>query len=172
VCTTAGYPQDDNPLSYDRLDGEWLMWYQVARRFERKVPMMDREDIRHSIILELALARRRMGDKPFSEALGYRIASYVVADYWRKVSRKPTIFSLDYDVDNGDGDTTGLANIVVDDNALDVTAWLDAKTWLLGCPMKLVKIAQKKIDGQSLTNYERLYLYRFRKGENQNMFAS
>lgn len=172
MCTTAGYPQDENPLSYDRLNGEWLMWYQTARRFEHKVPMMDREDLRHSIILELALARRRMGDKPFNEALGYRIASYVVADYWHKVSRKPTIFSLDYDVDNGDNDTTGLANIIIDDNALDVTAWIDAKTWLLGCPMRLVKIAQKKVEGQSLSNYERLYLYRFRKRENQNMFAS
>ncbi len=37
---------------------------------------MDREDIRHSIILELALARRRMGDKPINEALGYKIFCY------------------------------------------------------------------------------------------------
>jgi hypothetical protein len=60
VVTTA-CPQDDNPLSYDRLDGEWLVWYQVAHRFERKVPSPDRADIRHSIILELAMARRRDG---------------------------------------------------------------------------------------------------------------
>ncbi len=170
MTISACCPQDDNPLSYERLNGEWFMFYQVARRFERKVPMDDREDIRHSIILELALAKRRMSDKPFNEALGYRIASYVVADYWRKASRKPTIFSLDREVDTGD--TTGLMDTILDDKAIDVTAWIDAKTWLLGCPMRLVKIAQKKVDGQPLTNYERLYLYRYRKHENQKMFAS
>jgi hypothetical protein len=35
VVTTIGCPEDDNPLSYDRLDGEWLIWYEVAHRFER-----------------------------------------------------------------------------------------------------------------------------------------
>jgi hypothetical protein len=49
VVTTA-CPQDDNPLSYDKLDGEWLVWYQVAHRFERKVPSPDRADIRHGIV--------------------------------------------------------------------------------------------------------------------------
>ena len=170
MCTTAGCPQDENPLSYDRLNGEWLMWYQVARRFERKVPMMDREDIRHSIILELALARRRMSNKPFSEALGYRIASYVIADYWRKASRKPSIFSLDREVDTGD--TTGLADTIIDDNAIDVTAWLDAKTWLLGCPMRLIQIANKKVSGQPLTNKERQYLWYWRQREQNSLFAS
>ena len=130
VTTATGY-QDDDPLSYDRLDGEWLTWYKVAHRMERKVPTIDRGDIRHSIILELALARRRDGDRPFTVAMMYRVASFVVADYWRKASRKPTIFSLDREVDVGD--TTGLANIIIDDNAIDITAWLDAKTWLLGC---------------------------------------
>ena len=170
MCISAGCPQDDNPLSYDNLNGEWLIWYEVAHRFERKVPMIDREDIRHSIILELALARRRMADKPFNEAFMYRVASYVVADYWRKVSRKPTIFSIEYGLDMGD--STGLMNTIIDDNAIDVTAWLDAKTWLLGCPTRLIQIANKKVSGQPLTNYERLYLYRYRKHENQKMFAS
>jgi DNA-directed RNA polymerase specialized sigma24 family protein len=143
------------------------MWYQVARRFERKVPMMDREDIRHSIILELALARRRMSNKPFSEALGYRIASYVVADYWREASRKPNIFSLDCEVDNGD--TTGLINTVIDDKAIDVTAWLDAKTWLLGCPNRLISIAMKRANGISLDKKDQKYLERFRIRERQRL---
>jgi hypothetical protein len=165
MVTSTGYPQD-----YDRLDGEWLMWYQVAHRFERKVPLIDREDIRHSIILELALARRRMGNKPINEALGYRIASFVVCDFWRQASRKPTVFSLDRETDTGD--STGLMDTVIDDKAIDVTAWIDAKTWLLGCPIRLIQIANKKVSGQPLTNYERLYLYRYRKHENQKMFAS
>ena len=99
VVTTLGCPEDDSPLSYDRLDGEWLIWYEVAHRFERKVPTQDRGDIRHNIILELALARRRDGDKPFSMALMCRIASFVIADYWRKANRKPTILSLEHEVE-------------------------------------------------------------------------
>jgi hypothetical protein len=170
VVTTA-CPQDDNPLSYDKLDGEWLVWYEIAHRFEHKVPSPDRGDIRHSIILELALARRRDG-QPIPILRAYRIASLTVALYWRQAMRKPTILSLDREVDNGDGDTTKLINTVADDRAIDVSAWIDAKTWLLGCPIRLVQIAQKRINGQSLSNYERLYLYRYRKSENQKMFAS
>ena len=172
MVTTLGCPQDDNPLSYDRLDGEWLIWYEVAHRFERKVPTQDRGDIRHNIILELALARRRDGNKPFNEAMMFRVASFVIADYWRKANRKPTILSLNNEVDNGDGDTTELINTVADDRAIDVSAWIDARTWLLGCPIRLVKIAQKRLDGQTLSNYERLYLYRYRKRENQKLFAA
>jgi hypothetical protein len=170
MCITAGCPQDDNPLSYENLNGEWLIWYEIAKRFERKVPIYDREDIRHSIILELALARRRMADKPFTEALGYRIASYVVADYWRKASRKPTIFSIDRELDMGD--STGLMNTIIDDNAIDVTAWIDAKTWLLGCPIRLIQIANKKVSGQTLTNKERQYLWYWRQREQNSLFAS
>jgi hypothetical protein len=56
VVTTLCCPQDENPLSYDRLNGEWAQWFRTAQRFEHKVPARDRGDIRHSIILELALA--------------------------------------------------------------------------------------------------------------------
>ncbi len=66
------------------------------------MPAQDRGDIRHNIILELALARARDGDKPFSEAMMCRVASFVVADYWRKAKRKLTILSLDTEIQNGD----------------------------------------------------------------------
>jgi len=141
VVTTA-CPQDDNPLSYDRLDGEWLVWYQVAHRFERKVPSPDRADIRHSIILELAKARRRDG-QPIPILRAYRIASLTIALYWRKEKRKPTILSLDHQVNIGDGDTAELMSTIADDKAMDISAWIDAKTWLLGCPMRLVQIAKQ-----------------------------
>ena len=172
MVTTLGCPEDDNPLSYDRLDGEWLIWYEVAHRFERKVPTQDRGDIRHSIILELALARRRDGDKPFSKAMMYRVASFVVADYWRKASRKPTMLSLETEIDNGDGDTTELINTVADDRAIDVSAWIDARTWLLGCPHRLVQIAHKKLAGEALNNRERQYLWYWRQREQKSLIAS
>ena len=169
MVTTLGCPQDDNPLSYDRLDGEWLIWYEVAHRFERKVPTQDRGDIRHNIILELALARRRDGDKPFSMALMCRIASFVIADYWRKANRKPTLLSLEREVDNGDGDATELINTVADDRAIDVSAWIDARTWLLGCPHRLVQIATKRVNGIPLDRKDQKYLERFRLQERQRL---
>jgi hypothetical protein len=83
VVIALGCPQDESPLSYDRLDGEWAQWYRTAQRFEYKVPAQDRGDVRHSIILELARARARDRNKPFSEAIQCRIAACVVAHYWR-----------------------------------------------------------------------------------------
>ena len=62
MTVISAYPEDNDPLSYDRLDGEWRQWYETAHRFEHKVPAQDRGDIRHNIILELALARARDGD--------------------------------------------------------------------------------------------------------------
>jgi hypothetical protein len=163
VVTTLCCPQDENPLSYAKLDGEWAIWSEIAHRFERKVPTQDRGDIRHSIILELALARARDGDKPFSEAMMCRVASFVVADYWRKEKRKPTILSLDTEIDNGDGDSTELMETIADDNAIDLDAWLDARTFLLGCPQRLIQIAHKRLMGLALNKGEHCYLQRFRK---------
>jgi len=165
-------PEDKDPLSYAELGGEWRQWYETAHRFEHKVPAQDRGDIRHSIILELALARARDGDKPFSKAMMFRIASFVVADYWRKQTRKPTILSLNTEIDNGNGDTTELIETVADDRSIDLEAWLDARTWLLGCPRRLVQIASKRLAGKPLTNREHQYLWRFRQKEQRLLVAA
>ena len=169
MVIAAACPQDENPLSYARLTGEWAIWSEIAHRFERKVPTQDRGDIRHTIILELALARARDGHKPFSEALMCRIASFVVADYWRKEKRKPTILSLDTERDNGDGDTTELMETIADDKALDLDAWADARTFLLGCPHRLIHIARKRLAGVVLDNADKLYLCKWRKREQKRL---
>ncbi len=171
MTTCLACPQDENPLSYDRLGGEWLKWYQVAHRFEHKVPAQDRGDIRHNIIIELAKARARDG-KPIPILRAYRIASLVVALYWRQETRKPIILSLDSKVANGDGDTTELIETIADDKAIDLSAWLDARTWLLGCPIRLVQIARKRVNGLPLTNKEHQYLWRIRRKEQKSLIAS
>ena len=170
MTTGLACPQDENPLSYDRLDGEWLKWYQVAHRFERKVPAQDRGDIRHNIIMELAKARAR-DKKPIPILRAYRIASLVVALYWRQETRKPTILSLNTSIANGDGDTTELIETIADDKAIDLSAWLDARTWLLGCPIRLVQIAHKINDGDILGKTDRQYLWRYRKREQKTLLA-
>ncbi len=172
MTVSLAYPEDNDPLSYDRLDGEWRQWYETAHRFEHKVPAQDRGDIRHNIILELALARARDGDKPFSEAMMCRVASFVVADYWRKAKRKPTIFSLDTEIENGDGDTTELIETIADDKAIDIEAWLDARTFLLGCPHRLVQIANKRLKGIPLEPKDKMYLQRFRQREQKRLFGA
>ena len=169
MVTAAACPQDENPLSYARLTGEWAIWSEIAHRFERKVPTQDRGDIRHTIILELALARARDGSKPFSQALMCRVASFVVADYWRKEKRKPTILSLDTELEYADGDTTELKETIADDKALDLDAWADARTFLLGCPHRLIQIARKRLGGVVLNNADKLYLCKWRKREQKRL---
>jgi len=194
VTTTLCSPQDENPLSYDRLNGEWAQWFRTAQRFEHKVPAQDRGDIRHSIILELARARARDGNKPFSEAMMCRIASCVVALYWRKqykltnglecgsCSQKqrvkcrsgdlyrecPKAIKIEYlskPITDENGNVTELGETIADDKAIDVGAWIDARTFLLSFPQRLVLIARKIDDGQTLTHGERTYLCKWRKRE-------
>ena len=172
MTVSLASPQDnDDPLSYDRLDGEWLNWYETAHRFEHKVPAQDRGDIRHNIIIELAKARARDG-KPIPKLRAYRIASLTVALYWRQASRKPSMLSLNTDIGNGDGDTTELMDTIADDKAIDLEAWLSAKTWLLGCPMRLVQIANKRVKGIPLNNRELQYLWYWRHKEQKTLIAA
>jgi hypothetical protein len=71
---------------YDQLTGEWLTYYKVASRYESKIPAVDRDDFRHDCMLELERATRRDG-KPLPELRAYRIASLMVALYFRKLNR-------------------------------------------------------------------------------------
>ena len=134
------------------------------------MPAQDRGDIRHNIIIELSKARARDG-KPIPILRAYRIASLVVALYWRQETRKPIMLSLDTSITNGDGDTTELIETIADDKAIDLSAWLDARTWLLGCPIRLVQIARKITNGDKLTPTDSQYLWRYRKREQKTLLA-
>ena len=80
-----------------------------------------------------------------------RIASYEYQRYWRAIKRHLTILSLNTEIYDGDGNSTELIDTVADDKAIDVSAWIDDRTWLLGCPKRLVGIAHKKLaESQSL----------------------
>jgi hypothetical protein len=179
--------------SYLQLEGRWRTFIDVAKRFERKAMAQDRLDLRHTIALELAKAEKRTGT-PLREPQMYRIASYMVAEYWRKtftsVNRLPcgkcpksqrqkclnhnlygqctkavTIASLDADVKSTDGQKVSLADTLIDDKAVDLPQWLDTKTFLLGCPKRLMVIAVKKVNKKPLTVSERKYLSRWRKSQ-------
>lgn len=59
--------------------------------------------------------------------------------------------SLDTELEDTEGNKVSLLETVADDNAIDLDAWLDSKTWLLGCPIRLVEIATKKYNGEALS---------------------
>ena len=179
--------------SYDQLDGEYRDWLEVAKRYEHKVPHQDRYDMRHTIILELALARAK-SQEPIPLYRAYRIASYVVADYYRQQKKLTTgldcrhcskaqrqecrdkdlysecpklikLVSLDTETIDADGNRHTLKDTVADDKAIDLDAWLDKGTWLLGCPIRLIEIAHKRLEGKPLNKADQTYLTRYRQKE-------
>ncbi len=184
---------------YDQLQGEWLVYYNVASRFTDRVKPQDKEDILHTIMATLADVERNNGDKPFTEAVMYRIASRTVADYWfshysynsgldckhcskaqRQKCKEDSLYSecpkaiklesLNKPIIDSEGHTTELGELIADDKALDLDAWVDARTFLLGFPQRLLAVAHKLDNGESLTGYDRLYLCRFRKREQKALF--
>jgi len=185
---------------YDHLEGEWLAYYNVASRFTDRVKPQDKEDILHTIIATLADVERNNGHKPFTEAVMYRIASRTVADYWRtyykasngldcgscsKAQRRKCkendlytecpkaikLESLNKPIIDSEGHTTELGELIADDKALDLDAWLDARTFLLGFPQRLLEIAHKLDNGDKLTPTDSQYLWRFRKREQKTLLA-
>ena len=121
-----------------------------------------------------------------------RIAQYELADYWNKwfyqkngvschscskaqrgkcrekdlygeCPRAVKLEILDSVIENGNGNSTELHEMIADDNAVDVVARLDARLTLQGYPHKFVGIAYKQYAGYPLTNDERAYLYRHRR---------
>jgi len=183
---------ETNGNGYDQLEGEWALYHKVASRFNHKAKAQDREDLLQDIIIALADVARHNGQKPFTEPAMYRVASVTVADYWRgqykltngldcgscsKAQRKkcrsewlysdcPKAIKLEYlskPMVDSEGNITELGDLIADDKAIDLDQWLDCKTFLSGCPQRLIGIAHKRANGIPLTKYEQLYLCRYWK---------
>ena len=190
------YRQHGN--GYDQLDGDYAVYYKVAAKFCHKARFEDREDLLHTIILNLAIAHRNNGHKPDNPSWIYRIASFSVAQYWRdyykanngldcgrcsnpqrkKCKRDnlypecPKAIKVEYlskPIIDSEGNITELGELIADDKALDLADWMDINTFLLGCPQRLITIAEKIREGQALTNRERQYLCRYRQKEQKKL---
>jgi len=144
---------------------DWQKYIEIADKFQHKARYEDREDLRQDIILRLAEVASNNGHKPFTEASMVRVASYVAMEYWHNLKRQPTILSLNEEIDDGEGDCIELYQTIADDKAVDLEAWLDAKTWLNGCPNRLMAIADKKVKGKPLNKKDQKYLERYRQKE-------
>lgn len=71
--------------------------------------------------------------------------------------------SLNRPITDSEGNVTEIGDLIADDNALDLHEWLDAKTFLIGAPIRLKSIAVKHQNGQKLTQPEHNYLNRLRR---------
>jgi len=83
--TIDGNGYQGNGNGYDHLDGDWALFYKVAKGFLRRVKPVDREDFLHDVLLTMAKVKAkydRIG-KPLTEAGLVRVASFAVAQYWR-----------------------------------------------------------------------------------------
>jgi hypothetical protein len=77
--------------------------------------------------------------------------------------RAITLESINQPIIDSEGNITELAELIADDKALDLDEWLDAKTFLIGAPIRLKAIARKRSKGDTLTHAERQYLTKLRK---------
>ena len=139
---------------------DWNEYITTADKLQHKAMWQDRQDLNHTIILSLADAQIRLdndGGGQLSDIAMLRIGSYECQKYWRQQKRLLTILSLNTDIDDGDGNTTELINTLADDKAIDLDAWLDCKTFLLGCPKRLIGIAHKRVRGIPLNRKEQTY---------------
>jgi len=174
--TVADYPQDgNNPLAYEHLEGDWALYYKIARYFVHKVKFEDREDFLHDLMLEMAKvkAKYEVKGKPLTEAGLMRVASYQVTEYWHTLMRhRPTMLSLNSKADgdgaDGDGEPSEIIDFLADGNAIDIVARLDAKRCLQGMPRRVVQIAYKRYSGQPLNAKEQECLRRYRQKELKN----
>jgi len=188
-----------NGNGYDGLEGDWLLYYKVASQFSHRAKSQDREDLLHDIIITLADVARNNGHKPFTEPAMYRVASVTVVHYWRaqykltngldcgscsKAQRRKCkedwlygdcpkaikVESLAKPITDSEGNITELGELIADDKAIDLDAWLDADTFIRGCPQRLIGIAHKRLEGIPLDNKEDCYLRRFRRREQKKLF--
>ena len=79
-----GYQGNGN--GYDHLNGDWALYYKVAKGFVRRVKPEDRQDFLHDLLLVMAKVKVKYNliGKPLTEVGLIRVACYEVADYWRK----------------------------------------------------------------------------------------
>ena len=82
--------------------------------------------------------------------------------------RAITLESINQPITDAEGNTTELAELIADDGAIDLAEWLDAKTFLIGAPLRLKTLAIKRNRGEELTHAERQYLSKLRKRYQQS----
>ncbi|MBA7691751.1 hypothetical protein ES703_100304 [subsurface metagenome] len=83
-------------------------------------------------------------------------------------SECPKAIKLEYlskPITDSEGNLTELGELIADDKAIDLDAWLDRKTFILGLPERLIAIGYKRQEGIPLDHRDEVYyLYQRQKG--------
>ncbi len=176
---------------YDKLDGDYALFYKVAKGFTHRVKREDTQDFLHDLLVAMARVKATYTAKGKELTTGglVRVAQYEVADYWRKrfkringidcsrcnkaqrdKCREKDLYgncpkavkleSLDRIVENGNGASVPLYELIADDKAVDLVAMLEARFTLDGYPRRFVQLAYKRYTGYPLNNTENVYYYR------------
>jgi len=175
-----GKPKTAKPYAVNG-NHDWDTYMEIARKFEHKAQYEDRQDLLHTIIVNLAVVGSNNG-LPDKLSWAYRIASFTVAQYWRDYykhrqgidcghcsnpqRKKCKAENLYPDCPKA---ITELGELIADDKAIDLDTWLDDKTWLLGCKRRLIEIAYKMVNGIALDNADKLYLSKWRRKEQKRL---
>ena len=71
---------------YDKLDGDYALFYKVAKGFTHRVSREDTHDFLHDLLLAMAKVKASYTakGKELTEGGLVRVAQYQVAQYWRK----------------------------------------------------------------------------------------
>jgi len=79
-----------NGNGYSQLQGDWSMFYKVAKGFVRRVRPEDRQDFLHDLLLTMHKVKAKYDaiGKELTEAGLIRVACYEVAQYWRNKFRR------------------------------------------------------------------------------------
>ena len=152
-------------------------------------------------LAEAQRAKDNNGGGQLSPAAMYRIASVEVAHYWRRhyklnngldcgscsqrqrhycrlhwsytdCPKALKVESLSKPIIDSEGNITELGELIADDKAIELDQWADIKTFLLGCPQRLIEIAGKVKSGEPLDNKEHQYLWYWRKKEQKELVLS
>ncbi len=156
----------------------------------------DQQDLLHDIILSLAKVEQ---SKPLTEAAMYRTASHVKDHYWYDLRKRTSgldcqhcskaqrhkckegwlypdcpkaikLESLNKPIIDSEGNITELGELIADDKAIGLDAWLDHRTLIHSFPQRLKGIAVKLRDGIPLDAKDKMYLQRFRQREQIKLF--
>jgi len=149
------------------------------------------------IHLDRVAERKRARGEQFSEAGIYRTAEHVKDHYWYDLRKRTSgldcgncstkqrrkckedwlygdcpklvkLESLNKPIIDSEGNMTELGDLIADDTALDLDAWLDCKQLFLDYP-RLKRIAKKIADGDQLAGAERVFLHKLRRQEQKKL---
>lgn len=139
----------------------------IARRACRTVRSFDYADMVQECLLELL----RHTDKITGKAKAYGYCRMRVRQYWDSINRQISdrgvtwrelnTESLNVVVEDGEGGTTELVNLIAD--SYNLQRHVELRTCIKGLPARIKRIAQRKLDGVRLTVGEKGILAEYAK---------